>query len=677
MRDEGGVAGPVNILPVCVLYTQDAAVARRVKGFLKFVAMVRQVDQAFEMEAVCRQFSPALVLVDLFGESARELLPRLARSLPHSLFIALGAPRSDPVLEAEGLGVYAVEDLNLDRPRLQSLVTRALDHLRLARENRLLKQDTAVGDPVVEPAPAPAVQHGPLPLRQFAQAFRHFDNVEALLEGLVEAVASYARASRVGVFAVVRGSSIYRMCAGAHCLETTAKMEFSSGDPLVSWLRLHAHIVSRKALGRVEDPSERMLLEQALGAMGAEVVVPLHGRRRLLGWLLLGRRVTGAAYGDAELEELHLLADPVSITLENALLYEEVALQKTLAETVLQSIPIGIVAVGTDAKVRWFNEGAEQMLALPAADLGNARAAKLGSRLESLLAHCLAGNMRSDPLQWQEPVTRRFLSALACPLGSPDRPLGAVAIIRDLTRERLLAEKQDQLERASFWTELAAAISHEVRNPLVAINTFAQLLPERYEDPEFRTQFSDLATREISRLSRMIDQLNAFATPPEPVFADLDLEDVLRKAATLAGVRLGIEGVSLPTSVAPSARPLRGDARALADCFAHLIVNALEATRETPKPAMSVDAVRDRLDGKDRVKIEVRDNGQGIPPEILDEVFSPFCSMKARGLGLGLPIARRTVADHGGEIAVDSGGAGTVVTVMLPSGNGAPGGEET
>ena len=71
-----------------------------------------------------------------------------------------------------------------------------------------------------------------------------------------------------------------------------------------------------------------------------------------------------------------------------------------------------------------------------------------------------------------------------------------------------------QLERAQFWTDLAAGMSHEIRNPLVAIKTFAQLLPERYADAEFRAEFSRLVAGEVDRLNGIIEQINAFAHPP-------------------------------------------------------------------------------------------------------------------------------------------------------------------
>jgi C4-dicarboxylate-specific signal transduction histidine kinase len=146
------------------------------------------------------------------------------------------------------------------------------------------------------------------------------------------------------------------------------------------------------------------------------------------------------------------------------------------------------------------------------------------------------------------------------------------------------------------------------------------------------------------------------------------MKSVLKKAVSLAALRVPAEGVRMTTSVKEGARRLRADARALAECFAHLLVNAVEATRDVPKPAVQMTAECCSREGRDCVRVRVQDNGPGISEDVREELFSPFCSTKARGLGLGLPIARRTVTDHQGELTVDSGEEGTVVTVVLPPG---------
>jgi nitrogen fixation/metabolism regulation signal transduction histidine kinase len=111
-----------------------------------------------------------------------------------------------------------------------------------------------------------------------------------------------------------------------------------------------------------------------------------------------------------------------------------------------------------------------------------------------------------------------------------------------------------------------------------------------------------------------------------------------------------------------------GDEDALAEAFAHLLANAAEAVSSTDKPRITLSAKLLREGKHDAgVVVTVKDNGKGIAPELKDKIFSPFATTKARGMGLGLPIVKRTVFDHKGRVDVDSGPHGTQVSVMLPA----------
>src|SRR5207302_844100 len=115
----------------------------------------------------------------------------------------------------------------------------------------------------------------------------------------------------------------------------------------------------------------------------------------------------------------------------------------------------------------------------------------------------------------------------------------------DLTAEDNLRQKQDLVDRAAFWTDLAASMSHEIRNPLVAIKTFAQLLPERFEDADFRKDFNEIVVQEIDRLDKIITQINNFAHPTELVMKSVDLRSSLKKSIELAKTRVPKNGFAI------------------------------------------------------------------------------------------------------------------------------------
>ena len=663
----------MNVRPVCILYTQDAELARRVKAFLRVLAQVRHVSDGDRLDAVLQQASPAVLLLDLRAGDASDLLEQMQKDWTEVLIIALGSARSEPLREAEQAGVYAAEDLQLDRRHFQGLVGRAFDHLNLLQENRELRESTSLvpmAEPLRRAELLPERHAATMPLLRFPRVFRRFENVEASLASVVESVADATSVTRVGIFSRIRQSDRYQLRAGLRCLPETYDAEFGERDPLVRWFELHAHLIARANLAHVPEPSQRNVMRRALDTFGAEVIVPLHARGRVIGWMFFGHRLTGQPFGYHDLENLMILAEHVSTVLENALLHEEITLQKTLAETLLKSIPPGIVATDEDAIIRWFNPTAEAILGLSAADVLNRPVEAAGPRLAAILRETLEMNATANlpAQQWVDANTRRSLCVDTRRLLNQKTPLGAVAVVHDLTTENSLRQKQDLVDRAAFWSDLASSMSHEIRNPLVAIKTFAQLLPERFDDADFRKDFNHIVVQEIDRLDNILTQINNFAHPSELVMKSVDVRKSVKRALEVAREKFGTNGTPVEMHLPNDLPPVIGDESALTEAFAHLVANAAEATVGQSKPRITLDA-KPIVEGKSTsgVVVTVHDNGRGIDPELKDKIFSPFCTTKARGMGLGLPIVKRTVFDHNGRVDVESNPQGTSVSVILPA----------
>ena len=654
----------------CVLYTQDSDLVRRTHAYLRTLAQVRHVGQAERLEAVLQQNRPALLLLDLRGKEGHDLLMQVKTQHPDVLIIGFGTLRSEPLREAEHAGIYAVEDVNLERRLFQALVGRALDHLHILEDNRALRGDSARSPIPAGPTPIGSAQASNLavmPLLPFPCVFRRCENADLLVRGIVEELADTARVMRVGLFGRGGSGEVFRLRAGLRCLPETDDLEYHERDPLLRWFEMHAHLVYRANLGQNQDHAQRELLRRALDTVGAEVIVPLHASGRISGWLFFGHRFTGQPFDQQSLEMLMRLGDQVSSVLENARLSEEITLQKTLAETLLTAIPPGIIACDEHGLVRWCNPTAESILGIAAADVLNRPIETAGSRIASVLRETIESQVQFPSQQWIDAHSRRSLSVQTRRLIYQQEALGAVAVIQDLTPEESLRQKQELLDRAAFWTDLAASMSHEVRNPLVAIKTFAQLLPERFDDPDFRRDFNEIVVQEIDRLDLIITQINNFAHPPELHFKPLDLRAPMRRAVELVRARSVHNGFSIETTLPDDLPPVVGDETALAEAFAHLVANAAEATFGRPKARITLSAkpVRDgsRTSG---VVVTVYDNGRGIAAELKDKIFSPFCTTKPRGMGLGLPIVKRTVFDHNGRVDIDSNPHGTSVRVLLP-----------
>ncbi len=219
-------------------------------------------------------------------------------------------------------------------------------------------------------------------------------------------------------------------------------------------------------------------------------------------------------------------------------------------------------------------------------------------------------------------------------------------------------------DRLAALGTLAAGIAHEVRNPLVSVRTFIELLPERFDDEEFRTAFRQLALGEIERICALLSDLLAFARPTAAAVEPIALDGVVVQTARLLDPEARKRGVSLEVADAGDAPPVLADEGRLKQVVMNLILNAIEACDERGAVRVAIAAARGGTHGM----VEVADTGPGIAPDLAPHVFDPFVTTKDTGSGLGLWIARRIVTEHGGDLrARPRPHGGTVFTMTLPA----------
>jgi signal transduction histidine kinase len=263
-----------------------------------------------------------------------------------------------------------------------------------------------------------------------------------------------------------------------------------------------------------------------------------------------------------------------------------------------------------------------------------------------------------DPPGRVRPRTLAAVAAAAQQLGS------ALGAERAADRLRALDDHVRRLDRLAALGELVAEIVHEIRNPLVSVKTFLQLLPERADDPAFREEFHAVAADELRRVERLLDVVLAQARPARPAGGSSGLlreaaESVLQLVshrATQAGVELRLDA---PAGPGPRAA-LSEDA--LRQVLLNLILNAIDAcpARGTVRVALE--------DTGDAALLRVEDDGAGVPPELRERIFEPFFSGRSdRPGGLGLAISKRVVEEAGGRIeAAQTAAGGGCFRVVLP-----------
>lgn len=222
-------------------------------------------------------------------------------------------------------------------------------------------------------------------------------------------------------------------------------------------------------------------------------------------------------------------------------------------------------------------------------------------------------------------------------------------------------------ERLAALGELSAIVAHEVRNPLGVIFNAVASLRRLLVPGGDAAMLLDILGEESDRLNRIVGDLLDYTRPRDPVLQQEDLGRVLQDSLEAARMQGGgaDRSIRIQSDVEPGLPPVPMDRRLIRQALVNVAVNAIQSMPQGG--LVQVRARREAHAGREQLRIDVVDQGPGIPAELLHRVFEPFFTTKAQGTGLGLAVVRRILEEHRGEIAVDSiPGRGTTFTFRLP-----------
>lgn len=230
-----------------------------------------------------------------------------------------------------------------------------------------------------------------------------------------------------------------------------------------------------------------------------------------------------------------------------------------------------------------------------------------------------------------------------------------------------LAKRMERLEHESQQTEklkavatLAAGMAHEIKNPLSSIKTFAEYLPNKYDDPIFREKFSRIINQEVGKINDLVQRLLDFAKPAEPVKHPVQVTQLLGETIELLHGHLLNKHIEVACSYTFNDIVL-ADAGQLRQAFLNVLLNSIEAIQDRGRISVAT------ISKNSHVEVIVEDTGPGIPQKDLPRIFDPFYTTKPNGTGLGLSVVHSIIQEHGGVVTIDSGtDRGTTVRIQLP-----------
>ena len=392
-------------------------------------------------------------------------------------------------------------------------------------------------------------------LQHAARGMTRVRDLGKLIRLIVRVVSRTVRVQRASLLLWDKATDSYVLNAshGPRRLTVQSQYALESSHPLLQWLYAHRAVLSREGFAQGADPA----IERELANVGATLVIPGFIEDELVGFLVLGDKLSGEGYSTDDLHAFSTLAHEAAVAIENARSYEELL--------------------------------------------------KVNEQLR-------------------------------------------VAYERLVQQERLAAAGQ-----------FATGMAHEIKNPLSAIKTFAEFLPEKYQEKDFREKFFRIVQSEIARINDLVTELSDFAKPAPLQLQPVSVSGLLEDTLSLLSNQCLKQGVEIRRAFRENGLSIQADPQQLKQVLLNLLLNSLDAMPSGGR----LEVATALADGT--LRVTIADTGCGIPEELLPKLWDPFFTTKERGMGLGLAIVKGVVERHGGRIAIQSQpGEGTMVSMELP-----------
>jgi two-component system sensor histidine kinase HydH len=335
-------------------------------------------------------------------------------------------------------------------------------------------------------------------------------------------------------------------------------------------------------------------------------------------------------------------------------------INRTLKETqdytaqVVANMANGLLSVDPSGRVVSYNRTALELLGLPEAEVRGTELRGIidfeASGIQRTLDRCEA--VLDREISHRSPTGEWIPLALSVtPIAGEDRCCrSAVIVLRDLRQIKRLEEEVRRAEKLAAVGELAAGVAHEIRNPLSSIRGLAQFLRQALAGRPKEREYAEIMVKEVDRINRVVADLLTIARPQEPELAPAGLEELLDHTVRLVQADAARRGANIQKVVARGLPEVIMDEGQITQALLNLMLNALQAVEQGG--TIEVGATVETPDS--RVHLWVEDGGPGIPGEQMGKIFEPFFTTRAEGTGLGLAIVQKIVANHRGEIRVES-----------------------
>jgi len=410
------------------------------------------------------------------------------------------------------------------------------------------------------------------------------------------------------------------------------------------------------------NPSVTPYLIQMLGAE-AFGVVPLMLRDKVVGLIWVDNLFTSRPIKDADLRFLMGFSGHITSAIENARLFESVALAQSELKNIFESISDMVYFTDTNYTIKRINQAVVKKVGKPEEEIIGKKCYEIFHGKDSPLMTCPHCKTVDQKKPYVEEMEDSYLGGTFVISNSPifdsaGNMVGTVHISRDITELRTLRERIIHTERMAALGELAARVAHEIRNPLISIGGFARRLERKLGDDT--KEYANIIVNEVTRLENILKEILGFVKSSRFTKRSTNINELLLNIIDFISPEIIEKHNTIVQELSDSVLMTSIDNDRIKEAMLNIITNAAQATDH------GTITIRTRRQNNEAV-IEFLDSGCGITPEDMKNIFNPFFTTKSLGTGLGLAVTHKIIEEHNGRIQVESSrNKGTCFKIYLP-----------
>jgi nitrogen-specific signal transduction histidine kinase len=521
-------------------------------------------------------------------------------------------------------------------------------------------------------------------LRDFAKAFSANFDLNRALNLFLDAVGELLRPSRLSILVRNRTTREFDVRAYRGLQPKVAEsLRLRADEGLPLWLTAEARIIHRAEVESHLHLPAYLEIHREMQALRSVASIPLIAAGALVGILNLGERVTGLPYTDDELEILFSLASQVAIGIQDINLYHALQYQKVFIENILTSLSSGVISIGTDERIRLVNHRAAEILEKSPAEMLDEDLRRIPSPLGDLLYETLHHGVTYHNYELVLAAGKRPLEVSTYQIFDEQRQVsGSVMVFEDLTAQKQLDEERRRADRLDFLNRVVGHIAHEIKNPLVSIKTFTELIDDQYDDPEFRRHFSDIVKRDVVALDNITEKLIDFSRKIDYRFEYGDINMTIkncisslmfknRHSVNYYIAERGTSHLFKPDNsnidiIYEENLPLVAfDEEQFGKAITHVLAYLMGNMNSSGKILISYNI--DRPEYNKSIGIMITGVGCRLSDAELHQIFDPFNIEEGNLIDVGPYIAQKIIEEHGGHLKVRQAKDGqTTFMISLP-----------